>query len=134
MGTVFLVTDDPSLPYLPARYHHNRRTCVSARSDSVVGHYTEGGAEKAYNSLKQQQSEDSTLHARVFVSHMCQRRAAKKNLVRKHGIIISATADMLNSSNRRVRLKSLEVLRVLGQDNDDNREELGKGDTICTIV
>jgi hypothetical protein len=53
MCTVFLVVDDPSSPYLPSRYNHNRRTRVSARSNSVVGHHTEGGAEKAYDSLKQ---------------------------------------------------------------------------------
>jgi hypothetical protein len=58
---------------------------------------------------------------------------AAKNLLHKQGII-TAIADMLKSSSRRVRLKSLEVLRVLEQDNDDNREELGKDDTIRTII
>jgi hypothetical protein len=58
---------------------------------------------------------------------------AAKNLLHKQGII-TAIADMLKSSSRRVRLKSLEVLRVLEQDNGDNREELGKDDTICTII
>jgi hypothetical protein len=60
---------------------------------------------------------------------MCQRSAAKKNLVRNQGII-PAMADMLKSSSRRVRLKCLKVLRVLVQD----REELSKGDTIRTII
>jgi hypothetical protein len=48
--------------------------------------------------------------------------------------IISAIVSMLKSTSRRVRLKSLEVLRVLVQDNNDNGEELGKGNTICTII
>jgi DNA-binding transcriptional ArsR family regulator len=92
--------------------------------------------EKACDSLKQQQQpedDDTTLRALAFISHMCQRSAAKKNLVRKQGII-PAIADMLKGSGRRVRLKSLEALRVLVDDNDDNREELGKGDTIRTII
>jgi hypothetical protein len=58
---------------------------------------------------------------------------AAKNLLHKQGII-TTIADMLKSSSRRVRLKSLEVLRVLEQDNDDNREELGKDDTIRAII
>ncbi|GJN22585.1 hypothetical protein PR202_gb10165 [Eleusine coracana subsp. coracana] len=66
---------------------------------------------------------------------MCQRSAGKKDLVRKEGIIPSM-AQMLKSSSRRVRLKALEVLRVVVEDNDDNREELGKagGDTIRSII
>jgi hypothetical protein len=41
MGTVFLVTNDPSSPYLLACYNHNRRTRISAQNDSVVSHHTE---------------------------------------------------------------------------------------------
>jgi hypothetical protein len=54
MGLVFLIPDEPSSPYLPACYNHNHRMHVSVRSDSIVGHHTEGGAEKACDSLKQQ--------------------------------------------------------------------------------
>jgi hypothetical protein len=87
--------------------------------------------EKACDSLKSE--DDDTLRALVFISHMCQRSAAKKNLVRKQGII-PTIADMLKSSSRRLRLKSLELLRVVVEGNDDNKEELGKGDTIRTII
>lgn len=79
------------------------------------------------------ESDDDTLRALVYVSHMCHRNAAKKNLVRTQGII-PAIADMLKSSSRRVRLKSLEVLRLVVEGNDENKEELGKGDTIRTII
>ncbi|XP_062220874.1 U-box domain-containing protein 24-like [Phragmites australis] len=88
--------------------------------------------EKACNSLNLQ-SEDDTLHALVYISQMCQKSSAKKNLVRKEGII-PTIADMLKSNSRRVRLKSLEVLRVVVEDNNENKEELGEGDTIRTII
>ncbi|CAN6232789.1 unnamed protein product [Urochloa humidicola] len=79
------------------------------------------------------QSEDDALRALVYISQMCHRSGANKSLVRRQGII-PAIAAMLKSSSRRVRLKSLEVLRVVVEDNDENKEELGKGDTIRTII
>ncbi|TVT97711.1 hypothetical protein EJB05_57031, partial [Eragrostis curvula] len=88
--------------------------------------------EKACSSLNLQ-SEDDTLRALLFISQMCQRSPGKKNLVRREGII-PTIADMMKSSSRRVRLKSLEVLRVLVEDNRENQEELGQGDTIRTII
>ncbi|CAN6245480.1 unnamed protein product [Urochloa humidicola] len=91
--------------------------------------------EKACASLSQDtpQSEDDALRALVYIAQMCQRSGANKSLVRRQGII-PAIAAMLKSSSRRVRLKSLEVLRVVVEDNDENKEELGKGDTIRTII
>ncbi|KAL6591274.1 hypothetical protein ACP70R_049777 [Stipagrostis hirtigluma subsp. patula] len=78
-------------------------------------------------------SDDDVLRALLCISQMCHRSGAKKNLVRKQGVI-PTIADLLKSSSRRVRLKSLEVLRLLVEDNDENKEELGKGDTIRTII
>ncbi|CAL4967817.1 unnamed protein product [Urochloa decumbens] len=91
--------------------------------------------EKACASLSSDtpHSEDDALRALVYISQMCHRSAASKSLVRRQGII-PAIAAMLKSSSRRVRLKSLEVLRVVVEDNDENKEELGKGDTIRTII
>ncbi|EEE59625.1 hypothetical protein OsJ_11966 [Oryza sativa Japonica Group] len=66
-------------------------------------------------------------------TEICQRSAASKDLVRRRGVL-RAVAEMLKSGSRRLRLKSLQVLRVLVEDNDDNKEELGKGDTIRTII
>lgn len=88
--------------------------------------------EKACNSLNLH-SEDDILHALVYISQLCQRSSAKKSLVRNEGII-PTIAEMLKSSSRRVRLKSLEVLRAVVEGNDENKEELGKGDTIRTII
>ncbi|KAJ1281769.1 hypothetical protein BS78_04G331200 [Paspalum vaginatum] len=77
--------------------------------------------------------DDTRLRALAFVSHVCLRNAAKKSLLRTLGVI-PTIAGLLKSSSRRVRLKSLEVLRLIVEDNDDNREELGEGDTIRTII
>lgn len=65
-------------------------------------------------------AEDDTLRALIYVSHMCQRNGAKKSLVRRQGII-PTIADLLKSSSRRVRLKALEVLRVVVEENDENK-------------
>ncbi|PUZ78425.1 hypothetical protein GQ55_1G451500 [Panicum hallii var. hallii] len=74
------------------------------------------------------------LRALGYISHMCHASTANKNLVRRQGII-PAVAAMLKSSSRRVRLKALDLLRVLVEGNDDNKEELGQGgDTIRTII
>nr|AAP50990.1 unknown protein [Oryza sativa Japonica Group] len=108
-----------------------------------------------------EEEEESALRALVHVSQICQRSAASKDLVRRRGVL-RAVAEMLKSGSRRLRLKSLQVLRVLVEDNDDNKvanpihppnfnlppnqaridrflvlilqEELGKGDTIRTII
>ncbi|CAD6248840.1 unnamed protein product [Miscanthus lutarioriparius] len=79
------------------------------------------------------QDDADTLRALLYVSHMCHRSAAKKTLVRRQGVIPTIT-DLLKSSSRRVRLKALEVLRLIVEDNDENKEELGKGNTIRTII
>ncbi|OEL21789.1 U-box domain-containing protein 44 [Dichanthelium oligosanthes] len=120
--------------------------------------------EKACATLSQQQphsEDDDAMRALVYISQTCHRSGASKNLVRRQGII-PAIAGMLKSGSRRVRLKSLEVLGVVVEDNDENKvgglpesayprkkkeesitvvdsamqmqEELGKGDTIRTII
>jgi hypothetical protein len=78
--------------------------------------------EKAFTalSLHPESGEDDTLRALAYVSQICQRSGAKKNLVRNQGII-PALADMLKSSSRRVRIKSLQVLRTVVEDNDQNK-------------
>ncbi|VAI63912.1 unnamed protein product [Triticum turgidum subsp. durum] len=91
--------------------------------------------EKACNALRlhPEDDEDESVRAMAYISQICQRSGAKKNLVRAQGII-STLADLLKSSSRRVRLKSLQVLRTVVEDNDQNKEELGKGDTVRTII
>jgi hypothetical protein len=66
------------------------------------------------------QDDADTLRALLYVSHLCHRSAAKKTLVRRQGVIPTIT-DLLKSSSRRVRLKALEVLRLIVEDNDENK-------------
>uniref|UniRef100_A0A0E0D461 RING-type E3 ubiquitin transferase n=1 Tax=Oryza meridionalis TaxID=40149 RepID=A0A0E0D461_9ORYZ len=100
------------------------RACASLVGDGGFGFAGHAGDEE---------EEESALRALVHVSQICQRSAASKDLVRRRGVL-RAVAEMLKSGSRRLRLKSLQVLRVLVEDNDDNKEELGKGDTIRTII
>ncbi|XP_042387168.1 U-box domain-containing protein 43-like isoform X2 [Zingiber officinale] len=55
----------------------------------------------------------------------------------KHAVrnaeLIPMIADMLKSSNRKIRLKALETLRVASEE-DDNKEAIAAGDTIRRIV
>lgn len=78
--------------------------------------------DKAFASLAAQAAvdADTTLRALLYVSHMCHRSAAKKTLVRRQGVIPTIT-DLLKSSSRRVRLKALEVLGLIVEDNDENK-------------
>ncbi|KAL5218961.1 hypothetical protein ABZP36_019645 [Zizania latifolia] len=98
------------------------RACASLVGVGLHGHGGGGDEE-----------EDAALRALVYVSQICLRSAASKDLVRRRGVL-PAVAEMLKNGSRRLRLKSLQVLRVLVEDNDDNKEELGKGDTIRTII
>lgn len=74
-----------------------------------------------------QDDDDDTLRALLYVSRM------KKTLVRRQGVI-PTIADLLKSSSRRVRLKALQVLGVIVEEDDENKEELAKGDAIRTII
>jgi len=78
--------------------------------------------DKAFASLARASAQDDadTLRALLYVSHLCHRSAAKKTLVRRQGVIPTIT-DLLKSSSRRVRLKALQVLRLIVEDNDENK-------------
>lgn len=76
--------------------------------------------EKARVSLTLISSEQNAVGALRHVINICQRNEANKDLVRNQGLI-PMIVDMLRSSNRQVRLKALEVLRVISVENDDNK-------------
>jgi hypothetical protein len=61
-----------------------------------------------------QDDDDDTLRALLYVSRM------KKTLVRRQGVI-PTIADLLKSSSRRVRLKALQVLGVIVEEDDENK-------------
>ncbi|KAJ4802934.1 U-box domain-containing protein 43 [Rhynchospora pubera] len=78
-------------------------------------------------------SEADVLQALDYVIDICHMNRTPRNFVRK-GELIPLIADMLKSSSQRVRLKALETLRILAEEDDDNKENIALGDTIRTIV
>uniref|UniRef100_A0A0D9VX27 RING-type E3 ubiquitin transferase n=1 Tax=Leersia perrieri TaxID=77586 RepID=A0A0D9VX27_9ORYZ len=140
--------DNGRRPTCPLTQRELRTTDVtpSVALRSVIGEWRARNEEKdldrasasllnaaAHHAAAGEEEEEAALRAMVYVSQLCQRSEASKDIVRRRGVL-RAVADMLKSGSRRLRLKSLQVLRVLVDDNDDNKEELGKGDTIRTII
>jgi U-box domain/Armadillo/beta-catenin-like repeat len=76
--------------------------------------------EKARSFLTLNSSEENAVGALRHVINICQRNEANKDLVRNQGLI-PMLVDMLRSSNRQVRLKALEALRVIAEENDSNQ-------------
>ncbi|KAJ3689725.1 hypothetical protein LUZ61_018889 [Rhynchospora tenuis] len=77
--------------------------------------------------------EADALQALDYVIDICHMNRPNRNHVRK-GELIPLIADMLKSSSLRVRLKALETLRILAEEDDDNKENIALGDTVRTIV
>ncbi|KAL8224705.1 hypothetical protein R6Q57_017262 [Mikania cordata] len=73
------------------------------------------------------------LRALRFVQYMCHKNPSNKHNIR-NAELISMIVDMLKSSSRRVRFRTLETLRVVVEDDDDNKEKMADGDNVRTIV
>ncbi|EXB56301.1 U-box domain-containing protein 43 [Morus notabilis] len=78
-------------------------------------------------------SESDVLLALKFVQNICQKSRSSKHIARSAGLI-PMIIDMLKSSSRKVRYRALETLRIVVEDNDDNKEIFAEGDTVRTIV
>jgi U-box domain len=74
----------------------------------------------ARRSLYVGNSEADALQALDYVIDICRMNRAHKNFARI-GELIRLIADMLKSTSRRVRLKALETLRILSEEDDDNK-------------
>lgn len=74
----------------------------------------------ARRSLSVGNSETEVLQALGYVTELCLMIRAQKNFVRRRELI-PLVADMLKSTSRRVRLKALETLRILAEEDDDNK-------------
>ncbi|GAV88146.1 U-box domain-containing protein/HEAT_2 domain-containing protein [Cephalotus follicularis] len=87
----------------------------------------------AHRSLNVGSPENDILLALKYVQHICQKSRSNKHLVR-NAELIPMIVDMLKSSSRGVRCKALETLRVVVEEDADNKAILAEGDTVRTIV
>lgn len=87
----------------------------------------------ARRSLNMGSPENETLQALKYVQYICRRSRSNKHMVRNTGLI-QMIVDMLKSSSRKVRCRALETLRVVVEEDDENKELLAEGDTVRTVV
>ncbi|XP_058098622.1 U-box domain-containing protein 44 [Magnolia sinica] len=87
----------------------------------------------ASKSLSLGSSENDVLQALKYVQHICQKNRSNKHVVRNAGLI-PMIIDVLKSSSRKVRCEALETLRIVAEEDVDNKEEIAQGDTVRTIV
>ncbi|XP_054795606.1 U-box domain-containing protein 44-like isoform X1 [Prosopis cineraria] len=87
----------------------------------------------ARRSLNMGSPENDTLQALHYVQHICQRSRSNKHLVRSAGLI-PMIVDMLKSSSRKVRCTALGTLRIVVEEDNENKDLLAEGDTVRTIV
>ncbi|WOH03663.1 hypothetical protein DCAR_0623062 [Daucus carota subsp. sativus] len=78
-------------------------------------------------------AETEILQALKFIQHLCQNNPSTRHVIR-NAELIPMIVDVLKSSSRRVRCKALEILRIVVEEDDDNKEILAEGDTVRTIV
>ncbi|KAM0042455.1 putative U box domain, armadillo-like helical, Zinc finger, RING/FYVE/PHD-type [Helianthus debilis subsp. tardiflorus] len=77
--------------------------------------------------------ETEILRALRFVQRICQQSVSNKHIIR-NSELIPMIVDMLKSSSRRVRCRTLKTLRVVVEDDDDNKEIMAEGDNVRTVV
>ncbi|CAK9180330.1 unnamed protein product [Ilex paraguariensis] len=87
----------------------------------------------ARRSLTLSSAENDIMQALRFVQHLCQKSRSNKHVVR-NAELIPMIVDMLKSGSRRVRCKALETLRIVAEEDSDNKEIMAEGDTVRTIV
>ncbi|XP_072988551.1 U-box domain-containing protein 44-like [Typha latifolia] len=87
----------------------------------------------AHRSLTPGNSEDDNLQALEYVINIFQKSQSNRHVVRNVELI-PLIADMLKSSITRVRCKALQTLRIVAEDDDENKECVAAGDTIRTTV
>ncbi|GLT94535.1 hypothetical protein SLE2022_122710 [Rubroshorea leprosula] len=87
----------------------------------------------AHRSLNMGSSESDVLQALKYIQHICQKSRSNKHVVR-NSELIPKIVDLLKSGSRQVRRRALETLRIVVEDDDDNKAILGEGDTVRTIV
>ena len=74
----------------------------------------------ARRSLTSGSSEQDILQALKFIQYLCQKSRSNKHVIRNEEMI-PMIIDMLKSSFRRTRLKALETLRIVVEEDSDNK-------------
>lgn len=87
----------------------------------------------ARRSLSSNSPEDDILHALKFVQHLCLNNHSNKRVIH-NAELIPMIVGVLKSPSRRVRCTSLETLRIVVEEDSDNKEIMAEGDTVRTIV
>ncbi|KAJ4757041.1 U-box domain-containing protein 43 [Rhynchospora pubera] len=91
------------------------------------------GLEKAVVHLTNDGADSDVLWSMEFIVQFCKKNIYNKTLLRKKGVV-TVIADMLRSTNEMVRLRVLEALRILVEENDENKDVLAEGDIVRTII
>ncbi|KAI3980650.1 hypothetical protein MKX01_025215 [Papaver californicum] len=89
--------------------------------------------EVAHRCLSLDCSEHEILQALKYIQNICLQSRSNKHAVR-NAELIPKVVDMLKSSSRRVRSTTLETLQIVAEEDEDNMEIIGEGDTVRTIV
>ncbi|KAI3465461.1 hypothetical protein Pfo_022124 [Paulownia fortunei] len=87
----------------------------------------------ARRSLSLGSPENDIIQALKFVQHLCLKNRSNKHVIR-NAELIPMIVDVLKSSSRQVRCKALETLRIVVEDDSDNKEIIAEGDTVRTVV
>ncbi|XP_051139824.1 U-box domain-containing protein 43-like [Andrographis paniculata] len=87
----------------------------------------------ARRSLSLTSPENDAVQALKFIQHLCLKTPPNKHVVR-NAELIPMIVDVLKSSSRRVRCMALETLRIVAEDDNDNKEIMAEGDTMRTVV
>lgn len=74
----------------------------------------------AQKSLTPASSEQDILHALKFIQKLCERNPSNKRAIH-NAELIPMIIDMLKNTSWRVRLKALETLRIVIEDDSDNK-------------
>ncbi|XP_020113489.1 U-box domain-containing protein 44-like [Ananas comosus] len=80
--------------------------------------------------LSSASSEQDALRALEFVVNV----SWKRSRAVYNGGLIPTISGLLKSGSITLRSKALEVLRIVAEENNENKEDIGAGDTIRTIV
>nr|XP_043615179.1 U-box domain-containing protein 44-like [Erigeron canadensis]XP_043615180.1 U-box domain-containing protein 44-like [Erigeron canadensis] len=98
----------------------------SARNEAVQ-------LDMARKSLTPGSSESDILQALRFIQQLASKNLSNKHIIR-NAELLPMVVDMLKSTSRKVRCRALETLRIVVEDDDENKEIMAEGDKVRTIV